>query len=98
MERRRLGRDGPEVSAIGLGCAGMSMSYGVPDDVESVATIHRALDLGVTLFNTSDAYGAGVNEDKLLDQLKIVQGRGSIPDTKSYNLEQPGGRDWRQFH
>ncbi|MCW5604442.1 MAG: aldo/keto reductase, partial [Burkholderiales bacterium] len=63
MQRRRLGRSGPEVSALGLGCMGMSISYGEPDDVESVATIHRAIELGVNLLVTSDAYGNGINEE-----------------------------------
>ena len=62
MKTRRLGRTGPVVSAIGLGCSGMSADYGVPDDVESIATIHRAVELGITLLDTSDAYAAGVNE------------------------------------
>lgn len=65
MKKRRLGDGGLEVSALGLGCMGMSISYGTPNDGESVATIHRALDLGVNLLDTSDAYGGGVNE-KLL--------------------------------
>ena len=60
---RRLGVDGPVVSALGLGCMGMSHAYGPPDDdAESIRTIHRALDLGVTLFDTADAYGEGANE------------------------------------
>lgn len=62
MKRRRLGRTGLVVSAEGLGCSGMSSDYGIPDDVESIATIHRAIDEGVTLLDTSDAYGAGKNE------------------------------------
>ncbi|HSS63428.1 MAG TPA: aldo/keto reductase [Gammaproteobacteria bacterium] len=62
MQKRRLGKHGPEVSAMGLGCMGMSISYGAPNDEESTATIHRALDLGVDLLDTSDAYGRGVNE------------------------------------
>ena len=62
MEARRLGRQGLEVSAIGLGCMGMSQSYGVPDDAESVATIHRALELGVTFFDTAEVYGPFTNE------------------------------------
>jgi aryl-alcohol dehydrogenase-like predicted oxidoreductase len=65
MEMRRLGSQGLNVSAVGLGCSGMSSDYGVPDDVESTATIHRAIELGVTLFDTSDAYGAGHNEQLL---------------------------------
>ena len=59
---RRLGRDGPEVSAIGLGCMGMSEFYGEGDEAESIATIHRALDEGVTFLDTADMYGVGRNE------------------------------------
>ena len=62
MERRELGRDGLSVSAIGLGCMGMSEFYGTPDEGEAVRTIHRALDLGVTLLDTADMYGRGANE------------------------------------
>ena len=60
--RRQLGRQGLEVFPLGLGCMGMSQSYGVPDDAESIATIHRALDLGVTLFDTAEVYGPFTNE------------------------------------
>ena len=62
MQTRELGRSGLKVGAIGLGCMGMSQSYGPPDDDESVRTIHAALDLGVTLIDTADAYGRGGNE------------------------------------
>ncbi len=63
MIYRRLGKGGPEVSAIGLGCMGMSFAYGERDDEESARTLHRALDLGVTLLDTADMYGAGHNEE-----------------------------------
>jgi len=63
MQTRRLGRGGPAVSAIGLGCMGMSEAYGTRDDAESLATIRRALDLGVNFLDTADVYGGGHNEE-----------------------------------
>src|ERR1035438_3772015 len=70
LTKRRLGAQGLEVSALGLGCLGMTQSYGVPDDAESIATIHRALELGVTLFDTAEAYGPFKNEELLGRALK----------------------------
>jgi aryl-alcohol dehydrogenase-like predicted oxidoreductase len=64
MQTRTLGQ-GLEVSAIGLGCMGMSMFYGGRDEAESVATIHMAVERGITLFDTADMYGAGANEELL---------------------------------
>jgi aryl-alcohol dehydrogenase-like predicted oxidoreductase len=63
LPKRRLGRQGLEVTALGLGCMGMSQSYGAADEEESLATIHRALDLGVTFFDTAEVYGPFVNEE-----------------------------------
>ncbi len=62
MKMRTLGRDGPAVSAMGLGCMGMSEFYGSRDEAESIATIHRALDLGIGFLDTSDIYGPYTNE------------------------------------
>jgi len=63
MQRRRLGRNGPEVSALGLGCMGMSEFYGSRDDAESIATIQHALDQGLDFLDTADAYGPYTNEE-----------------------------------
>ena len=70
MNKRTLGRNGPEVSALGLGCMGMSISYGEPDDAESIATMHRAFELGCNLLVTSDAYGSGINESLIAQAIK----------------------------
>jgi aryl-alcohol dehydrogenase-like predicted oxidoreductase len=62
MQRRRLGAKGPEVSAIGLGCMGMSNVYGAADEDESIATLHRAIEFGIDFIDTADMYGFGHNE------------------------------------
>jgi len=62
MQTRRLGKGGPQVSALGLGCMGMSDFYGPRDDAESLRVIQRAIDLGVTLLDTADMYGPHTNE------------------------------------
>jgi aryl-alcohol dehydrogenase-like predicted oxidoreductase len=87
MRSRRLGRDGPRVSAIGIGCMGMSQSYGVPDESESLATIDRALELGLTFFDTADVYGPFANEElvgralrKRRDEVVIATKCGLVPD------------------
>jgi aryl-alcohol dehydrogenase-like predicted oxidoreductase len=67
---RKLGTQGLEVSALGLGCMGMSQSYGVPDDQESIATLHRAIELGCTFLDTAEAYGPFTNEELLGRALK----------------------------
>jgi aryl-alcohol dehydrogenase-like predicted oxidoreductase len=90
MQLRKLGKAGPEVSTVGLGCMGMTVSYGEPDDEESVATIHRAIDLGVNLIVTSDAYGNGVNEELVARALRGRRDKVLVA-TKFGNLALAGG-------
>lgn len=70
ISKRKLGSQGLEVSSLGLGCMGMSQSYGVPDDSESTQTLHRAIELGITLFDTAEVYGPFKNEELLGKALK----------------------------
>ena len=94
MKQRKLGANGPQVSAIGLGCMGMSISYGTPDDAESIATMHRAFDLGCNLLVTSDAYGNGVNEELVARAIKGHR-QDAIVCTKFGNLMGGGGVNGR---
>jgi aryl-alcohol dehydrogenase-like predicted oxidoreductase len=90
MEQRTLGSQGLVVSALGLGCMGMSQSYGPGDDQESVATIHRALDLGMTFLDTADVYGLTANE-RLVG--RAIAGRRDevVLATKFGNQRRPDG-------
>lgn len=90
MQKRKLGRNGPEVPALGLGCMGMSISYGEPNDEESIATMHRAIELGVNLLVTSDAYGSGVNEELVARAIKGRRDKVLI-GTKFGNVSLGGG-------
>ena len=78
MKTRTLGPGGPEVSAIGLGCMGMSAFYGGGDDAQSIAVIHRALDMGVTLFDTAEMYGPHTNEVLLGEALADRRDRAFV--------------------
>jgi aryl-alcohol dehydrogenase-like predicted oxidoreductase len=86
MKRRKLGT--LEVSAIGLGCMSMTPIYGTPDPAEAIATIHRALELGVDMIDTSDVYGAGKNEELVGRALKDRRGK-AILATKFGNIQTP---------
>jgi aryl-alcohol dehydrogenase-like predicted oxidoreductase len=90
METRRLGKRALEVSALGLGCMGMSEFYGTTDEAEAIATIHRALELGITFLDTADVYGMGANE-RLVG--KAIQGRRDqvVVATKFGNVRGPKG-------
>ena len=90
IQKRRLGTDGPEVSAIGLGCMGMSEFYGSGDEQESIATIRHSLDRGVTFLDTADMYGWGANEELVG---KAIAGRRDevFLATKFGNVRGPNG-------
>jgi aryl-alcohol dehydrogenase-like predicted oxidoreductase len=91
MKKRKLGRQGPVVSELGLGCMGMSEFYGPRDDAESIATIHRALDLGIDFLDTADIYGPFINEELVG---RALRGRrdGLIVATKFGNVRTPDGK------
>ena len=91
MDYRRLGATGPNVSALGLGCMGMSGMYGPADRAESIATIHGALDAGVTLFDTGDFYGMGHNELLIGEALRGVKRDKAIISVKFGALRDPAG-------
>ena len=91
MRYRRLGKSSLVVSALGLGCMGMSQSYGTPDDAESLATINHAIDRGITMLDTADMYGGGANEE-LLSQVLGKRRNEVVLATKFGNMRNPDGR------
>jgi aryl-alcohol dehydrogenase-like predicted oxidoreductase len=104
MQKRKLGKSGLEVSAIGLGCMGMSFAYGTPeerDDRESIATIHRATELGVTFFDTAEAYGPYTNEELLARALQGKRDRVILATKFGFTFDEKGaiaGVDSRPQH
>src|SRR5215510_5770858 len=90
MQQRRLGSQGLTVSTLGLGCMGMSDFYGGRDEQESIATIHRALELGMTFLDTADIYGPYTNEALVG---RAIRGRREsvVLATKFGNLRSPDG-------
>ncbi len=91
MHTTRLGKTGPEVSAIGLGCMGMSGMYGPADRAESIATIHAALDAGITLLDTGDFYGMGHNEMLIREALQGKDRDKVVLSVKTGALRDPKG-------
>ena len=90
IEKRELGKSGLRVSALGLGCMGMSEFYGATDDAESIRVIHRALDMGLDFLDTADMYGSGSNEE-LIGRAIHDRRDSVILATKFGNVRTPGG-------
>jgi aryl-alcohol dehydrogenase-like predicted oxidoreductase len=89
MQNYRLGKTGPQVSALGLGCMGMSGMYGPSDRAESIATIHAALDAGINLLDTGDFYGMGHNEMLIGEALKGRRRDDAVISVKFGALRDP---------
>ncbi|CAM2153456.1 pyridoxine 4-dehydrogenase [Pararobbsia alpina] len=91
MQIRELGKNGPQVSAIGLGCMGMSGMYGPSDRAEGIATIHAALDAGINLLDTGDFYGSGHNEMLIGEALKTAGRDRTLISVKFGAMRDPAG-------
>jgi aryl-alcohol dehydrogenase-like predicted oxidoreductase len=87
LERRKLGQQGLEVSMIGLGCMGMSTSYGPADETESIATLHRAIELGCTFLDTAEVYGPYANEELLGRALKGRRNEVTLATKFGFRIE-----------
>jgi aryl-alcohol dehydrogenase-like predicted oxidoreductase len=96
MQTRTLGKSGLKVSALGLGCMGMSFSYGPPhDETEMINLIHKAVDLGVTFFDTAEVYGPFINEELVGKALSPIRDKVVIATKFGFNCE-PGGKPGTQ--
>src|SRR5579862_6932584 len=96
MQKRKLGKSDLEVSALGLGCMGMSFSYGDPKDKnEMVALIRAAVDRGITFFDTAEVYGPFTNEDLLGEALAPVRNKVVIATKFGFNLKPDGSPGWQ---
>ena len=97
MQKRKLGKSNLEVSALGLGCMGMSFSYGPPPDKQEMITLlHAAVDRGITFFDTAEVYGPFANEELLGEApLAIQRARWSIATKFGFNLNPDGSPGWQ---
>src|SRR5215469_9507198 len=96
MQKRSLGKSNLEVSALGLGCMGMSFSYGPPKDTgEMIKLLHAAVDRGITFFDTAEVYGPYANEVLLGEALSDLKGKVKIATKFGFNLNPDGSPGWQ---
>jgi len=96
MQKRKLGKSNLEVSALGLGCMGMSFSYGQPKDKrEMISLLHAAVDRGITFFDTAEVYGPFTNEELLGEGLSPYKGKVAIATKFGFNLNPDGSPGWK---
>src|SRR5208282_5826505 len=99
MQKRKLGRDNLEVSAIGLGCMGMSWSYGLPKDKQEMTSlIHAAVERGVTFFDTAEVYGPFLNEELAGEALAPFRGEVAIATKFGWEANPNDGGKWNALN